>query len=108
MHVVGPDSIVRLLTPPSRTAVWEGHRAGRAAGATDPSFSTEGQWLALTWSRDARFLQLVRDEKGANRVVINTLGEIYVMHTDGTHPVRLTHFAWAFTPDWGSQCAETP
>lgn len=108
VHIVGPDSVVRLLTPPSRTVVWEGHPQGAAANATGPSFSPDGDWLALSWDRDARFLRLERDEKGANFVVTNTLGEIYVMRTDGTEPVRLTHFAVAFNPDWGPECTGSP
>lgn len=104
VQLLGPDSSVTLVTQPSRVMVGETSPEGVPAYAIHPAFSGDGGWLAFEWNRDRRGLRLEIDEKGALYQVTNTLGEIYVIRTDGTLPVRLTHFAWAHSPDWGPTC----
>jgi dipeptidyl aminopeptidase/acylaminoacyl peptidase len=106
VHILGPDSVPRLVTLPSRTMVRLGDPDGAAASASGPSFSPDGEWLAISWTRDRRVLRTERTEKGAPFLVTNTMSEIYVIRRDGSLPVRLTHFAWAYQPDWGPDCTK--
>lgn len=104
VHILGPDSVPRLLTQPSRIVVTEQNPSGTPASASDPTFSPDGRWVALSWNRDSRITEVQTDERGERFAFTNTLSEIYVMRTDGSFPVRLTHFFWAVGPEWGPAC----
>nr|NIR45030.1 hypothetical protein [Gemmatimonadota bacterium]NIR75383.1 hypothetical protein [Candidatus Kutchimonas denitrificans]NIS01697.1 hypothetical protein [Gemmatimonadota bacterium]NIT67479.1 hypothetical protein [Gemmatimonadota bacterium]NIU53342.1 hypothetical protein [Gemmatimonadota bacterium] len=104
VHILGPDAVPRLLTHPSRIVVTQQHPWGAPASAGGPAFSPDGGWVAMRWNRDSRITEVRTDEQGERFAFKNTLGEIYVMRTDGSHPVRLTHFFATSQPDWGPVC----
>ncbi|HEX7089124.1 MAG TPA: hypothetical protein VF192_03255 [Longimicrobiales bacterium] len=104
IYVVGPDGVARQVTPVVRGAPSRQAPEGILATASHPAFSPDGQWLVFTWTRDRRLVRVERD--GETREIENTLGELYVSRVDGSFPVRVTHFAGAFQPDWGPVCPD--
>lgn len=103
-QLFGPDSVIRLLTQPSRVMVMREVPDGTRAVSSDPAFSPDGEWVAVSWNRDRRVVEVRDIGDGEQFLAVNTTGEIYVMRRDGGSPVRLTHFFAAGNPAWGPEC----